>query len=382
MPPDQPSASGPPSVPKSDPTGGDPTGELAGELARRHDGLLDLTSLERHLAGHGLALDRDFGARRFSRGFGNVNFLVRVDGDHAVLRRPPPGPLPRGANDMGREYLILSRIHARFPFVPRALHFCDDRTVLGVPFLLMEYCPGIVIADEMPQPLLSGWAGAEPPGAVLAGRMARLLAQLHEIPPQEVGLERLGKPDGFAERQVRGWKERALSSWDHQPPKSVALLVDWLESHAPEGSRVSLIHNDFKLDNIILDEATLAPRAVIDWDMGTLGHPLYDLAILLSYWTESADPSVMHDLRQMPTARHGFPGREAMARLYGEEAGIPLGDLPYFRVLASLRLAVVFRQIYRRYQVEGATKERLSAFSHLAEGLAGFGVDVARGRYF
>lgn len=359
-----------------------PDQPLTGDPTRGDDSLLDLAALERHLAGHGLVLDRDFGARRFSRGFGNVNFLVRIDGEHAVLRRPPPGPLPRGANDMGREYLILSHVRARFPFVPEALHFCDDLEVLGVPFLLMEYCPGIVIADEMPQPLLSGWRSAEPPGAVLARRMATLLVRLHEIPPQEVGLERLGRPDGFVERSVRGWRERALSSWDHQPPQSVAALVEWLESHAPEGSRVSLIHNDFKLDNIILDEATLAPRAVIDWDMGTLGHPLYDLAILLSYWTEGSDPPAMHDLKQMPTARHGFPGREAMARLYGELSGVPLDDLPYFRVLASLRLAVVFRQIYRRFRAEGAGEERLSAFRGLADGLAAFGVDVARGRYF
>lgn len=359
-----------------------PDQPITGDLTRQRDGLLDLASLERHLTAHGLVLDRDFGARRFSRGLGNVNFLVRVDGAHAVLRRPPPGLLPRGANDMAREYLILSRIRARFPFVPRAFHFCDDLGVLGVPFLLMEYCPGIVIADEMPQPLLSGWSGEEPPGAVLARRMATLLVRLHEISPKEVGLEKLGRPDGFVERSVRGWKERALSSWDHQPPQSVVALAEWLEGHAPKGALVSLIHNDFKLDNIILDEATLAPRAVIDWDMGTLGHPLYDLAILLSYWTEGADPRVMQELKQMPTARHGFPGREAMARMYGELSGISLDDLPYFRVLASLRLAVVFRQIYRRYCAEGASEERLSAFRGLAEGLADFGVDVARGKYF
>lgn len=345
------------------------------------DALLNSPVLARRLSERGFALDRDFGMRRFSRGFGNMNFLVVLNGTHAVLRRPPPGPVPAGANDMAREYLILSRLRDAFPLVPRPLHFCDDPAVMGVPFFLMEYVPGLVIGGDMPAEVVAAWRGQVPVGVQIADNLIRVLSRLHAVSPSAVGLDTLGRPERFAERALAGWRSRAVAAWDGHLPSPVKQLLDWLEPRVPTTDEHALIHNDFKLDNVILDEETLDPKAVIDWDMGTRGHPLYDLAVVLSYWTERGDPCVMHELRQMPTAGDGFPTREAAAARYAALSGRKMDDFLFFRVLASLRLAVVFQQLFRRSS-SVQSDARFSTFDSLAAGLASFGVEISRERFF
>lgn len=343
---------------------------------------LDPARLRRHLARYDLALDEGFAPERFAAGFGNLNFLIRINDAFAVLRRPPLGPIPPGANDMAREFRILSHLHAPFPLAPRALHFCDDTDVLGAPFFLMEYRPGLVIGAEIPQDTLANWTGTAPIGARLGDDLIGVLADLHAVDYEAAGLATLGRPEGFLERTLRGWSKRADLSWAEAPP-DLAPVLSWLRDNLPTATpRATLIHNDFKLDNVILDPETLAPRTVIDWDMGTLGDPLYDLAVLLSYWTEPGDPQAMQDLRQMPTGGHGFATREAAARLYAERSGRPLRDFTFYRVLGLLRLSVVFQQLYRRYETGGTTDPAFAGFGDLARGLLSFGRDVAAGRYF
>lgn len=344
---------------------------------------LNLDSLERYLGARGYVLDRRVAVRRFPAGYGNMNFLLQVGGEPFVLRRPPAGPVPPGANDMGREFRILTHLHPVFPLVPKAELFCDDAGVIGAPFFLMEYRPGLVIGGEILSDTIGRWKGEEPIGEFLGGKIVDVLADLHAVDVEACGLGELGKPDGFVARTLRGWAKRADLSWANEAPAELSTLLEWLETHAIEPtSRPTLIHNDFKLDNIILDPETLEPRTLIDWDMGTLGDPLYDLAVLLSYWTEASDPEAMHLLRQMPTSGHGFPTREMAAALYSEASGRDLRDFTFCRVLATLRLAVVFQQLFRRYQSGAADDPKFAEFDVLARGLLRFGLQVARGEHF
>lgn len=338
---------------------------------------LPWAKLNAHLTQIGLDFDMSLSPRRFSNGFGNLNFLIRMNGALAVLRRPPFGSIPPGANDMAREFRIISGLNRAFPLAPKALHFCDDPQVLGVPFFIMEFRPGTVIGADLPEEIIANWDEEEPIGVILSRHLVGILADLHALDPSHVNLDKLGKPEGFIRRTLGGWTKRAGLAWDRKPPVALAEIVGWLERYAPVDSKSTLIHNDFKLDNVILDSASLSPVAVIDWDMGTQGSPLYDLAVLLSYWTERSDPPVMHELRQMPSASHGFPTREQVVNDYSRLTDTPMTDLVFFRVLATLRIAVVFKQLHRRFLTGDTNNHRFSTFGDLADNLLLFALDIA-----
>jgi aminoglycoside phosphotransferase (APT) family kinase protein len=332
--------------------------------------------LARHLEGFGLRLSGR--PRQFAGGFGNLNYLIELDGRPAVLRRPPGGPIPPGGNDMRRESRILSGLWKAFPLAPRALHFSADESVLGAPFFIMEYRPGLVVGGEMPEPL----AGEPEAGAKLGRMLAAILADLHRVDPAEVGLGDLGRPEGFLARTASGWIKRAELSWDGEPPGLVREIALWLETNAAPDIAPRLIHNDFKLDNVVLDPVTLHPVAVLDWDMGTRGDPLYDLAVLLSYYVEAGDPPAMHAMRQMPSAGPGFPRRGDLVEEYGRRTGYDVSDFPFRRVLAMVRTAVVFKQLHRRWLTGGTRDAKFAAFGGIAEGLIAFAHEIARGRAF
>ncbi|MEK9722328.1 MAG: phosphotransferase family protein [Rhodospirillaceae bacterium] len=343
----------------------------AGEIAQ------DWARLGAHLAAHGMALDAEPAPRQFSSGFGNLNYLISVDGQPRVLRRPPMGPIQPGANDMGRESRILLRLWKAFPLAPRCHHFCDDVDVLGAPFFIMEYRPGLVIGGAMPDGLPAD------AGAGLGRMLAKQLAAFHAVDPAAVDLDSLGRPEGFLARTMGGWIKRAQAAWEgDDAPAGLAWLADWLAARQVADIAPTLLHNDFKLDNVILDPGTLDPIAIIDWDMGTRGDPRWDLAAMLGYWTEAGDPDVMLELDQMPTAGHSFPTREAVADLYAAFSGRDLGDFPFIRVLAVFRAAVIFRQLYVRYIGGGTDDPRFARFGASADGLVDFAVDVANEKYF
>lgn len=340
-------------------------------------------SLALHLASIGLSLDRDIPTRQFASGFGNLNYLIAINGVPFVLRRPPNGPIPPGANDMKREARILTRLCQKYPLAPKAIHFCDDNTVLGAPFFVMDYRPGLVIGGAMPDSL-TGWTDAtgRPVGAHIGEAMIDNLLALHQVDPAEIGLETLGRPEGFIARTMTGWMQRLELAWDGPLPEVATELQHWLAAHQPKDRPSTLIHNDFKLDNMIFEPTNLKPVAVIDWDMGTRGAPAYDLAVLLSYWAQADDPQVMHDLGQMPTAGHGFMTRSQAADRYARLSGRVLDDLVFFRVLATLRLAGVFAQLNKRFREGGTDDARFAKFGNLAEHLLLFARDIAHGKRF
>ncbi len=328
--------------------------------------------LAERLAVAGLSFDTSFSPRRFAGGLANINILLRVDGEWAVLRRPPDGPLPKGAHDMAREHLILSALGDQLDLAPRSLHFCDDPSVIGAPFQLLEFRAGSVIrADRLdPLPQTDDTAGA------LAAMMIDVLARIHEVDATAPGIASLGRPKGFLARNAAGWIARAAAAGATDDAGCVA-VASWLQAFPVcDAATPVLLHNDFKLDNIILDPGALAARAVVDWDMATRGDPLFDLATLLSYWVEPGDPVAMYSLRQMPTALPGFPGREAAAKAYAVRTGRSIADLLFPRVLAIFKLGVVFRQL----AAHRPDDPRVSGVD--ASGLFAFALEVAQERRF
>ena len=337
----------------------------------------DWESLARYLKGRGFDLDlSESPPRQFAKGYGNLNYLIHVGGEAMVLRRPPLGPIPPGANDMGRESRILTGLWQAFPLAPRCHLFCDDPAILGAPFFLMDYRPGIVIGAETPAQVSNGRK------ADIGRSLMTVLSDLHAVDTAAVGLETLGRPDGFLERTVGGWRKRAAIAWEENTPPLVQELGGWLADHRPGAGETALIHNDYKLDNLILSPETLDPVALLDWDMGTRGDPLLDLAVCLSYWTEAGDPDVMHRLRQMPTAEPGYPTRADAVALYAERSGRDVSDFLFYRVLGQFRLAVVFAQLHRRWREGGTQDPAFEAFGRLAGDLLSYTKSIQDGEVF
>lgn len=355
-------------------------------FAPEHQQPQDWPKLAEHLGRHGFRFAPVPPPRQFTGGFGNLNFLLDVDGKPTVLRRPPIGPLPPGGNDMGREYRVLSRLWRAFPLAPRALHFCDDPAVLGAPWFLMEYRQGLVIRRETPAPLAARTGE-------IALRLLETLASFHAVDPAAVGLETLGKPEGFLARGVEGWIKRcAVASADVYPDKlpcrSAREIAAWMARQTPPDGAVTLLHNDFKLDNVIWDAAALGgaplrPIALLDWDMCTRGDPLFDLATLISYWIEPGDPPAMHQMGQMPTAREpGWGTRRAAVARYAELTGRDVSAFHFHRVLTAFKLGVIFLQIYARYCRGTTADPRIKALGPTADGLFDFAHDVMTGKTF
>lgn len=324
------------------------------------------------LAGRGRELGLADRPRQFSGGLANLNYLVVIDGAPAVLRRPPEGPAAEGANDMAREARVLSRLTERYPLAPRCLEFCDDITVLGAPFQILEFRAGTAIRAELPQQLAER---ANAPQRLTDGLLAAMSA-LHGLDPDSVGLGELGRPEGFLRRQVEGWARRCDAAFEGATPAAATVLIDRLRLAVPDASPVSLIHSDFKFDNMLIDVERVETVAVIDWDMATRGDPLFDLAVLLSYWVERGDPVELHELRQVPSLAPGFPSRREVAAGYFAAADRAPVDLRFHLALARLRLAVAWQQLYLRYIAGVFTDQRYEGFGRLAESVLTWTVDT------
>jgi aminoglycoside phosphotransferase (APT) family kinase protein len=339
---------------------------------------LDWAAIRAYLAGQGLTLDKDPPPRQFSGGLANLNYLIHLSGQPAVLRRPPFGELPPGAYDMAREHRILSCLSSALPFVPRGLHLCDDRSVIGAQFQILEYRPGLVIRETMPPEL----AGRPEAGAQLSKVALETLGAIHALDADTVGLGDLGRPQGFLGRAVAGWRKRAAIVLE---PGTEALHRDigsWLEANQVPDGPPALLHNDFKLNNMILDPESLAVRAVLDWDQGTRGDALFDFATLLSYWTRPGDPQPLFDMEQGPFHAPGFPSRAEAVAEYARITGRDVSNFLFHRVLAMYKLSVIFLQLGHRYRTGITTEPRYAHLSAIGTGIAEFSHEIALGRAF
>lgn len=335
----------------------------------------DWSALADYLAKAGFAFDPADTPRQFATGFGNLNYLITLDGEPAVLRRPPPGPIPPGANDMAREHTVLSALWRHFPLAPKSLHYCADPAILGAHFLIMQYRPGLSIGGKLPD-------GMDPRevGPRFSGMLVEILADLHALDPEAAGLGSFGKPAGFLARAVEGWAKRAAIAADGAPSPVAEEIIAWLRQNLVPDRTPTLLHSDFKLDNVLLDPVALAPVAVLDWDMSTRGDPLFDLATMLSYWAESGDPQAMRDLDQMPTAAPGFAKRAEIVEAYARRTGRDVSDFAFYRVLTMFKLVVIFQQIHARYRAGTMTDSRFARLGALSDGLLDFTHAIMKGR--
>jgi aminoglycoside phosphotransferase (APT) family kinase protein len=263
----------------------------------------DLAAVEQYLRSYIEEVpEGDLQVSQFPSGASNLTYLLKVGDWEGVLRRPPLGPVPPKAHDMGRESGILKKLNAVYPLAPRPYFFCEDESVIGAPFYVMERRKGVVLDDSFPD-------GVEPDEEVRRGISYTLidtLVALHAVDVSEAGLGDLGKPDGFLQRQTEGWISRYEKAKTDEI-EEVEPLTEWLARDIPESPPPAVIHNDYKLNNLVLDPEDLTEvRAVLDWEMATVGDPLFDLAVSLSYWIEPGDPDELKAVLPTVTETPGF----------------------------------------------------------------------------
>jgi aminoglycoside phosphotransferase (APT) family kinase protein len=339
---------------------------------------LDWPAVRAYLARHGMRLDDDPPPRQFAGGLANLNYLIYLDGKPAVLRRPPMGELPAGAYDMAREHRILSRLPDALAFVPRSFHLCDDPSVCGQRFQVLEYRPGLVIRETI-SPMLA----ARPElGERLSTVLLETIAAIHAVDTAAIGLDDLGRPDGFLARAVSGWVKRGSAAKEDGTETLHQDIASWLERNIVPGGKPGLLHNDFKLNNMILNPQDLSPVAVVDWDQGTRGDPLFDFATLLSYWIHADDPRAMHDMKQMPAVEAGLCPRAEAVAAYAKLTGRDVSNILFHRVITMYKLSVIFLQLGLRYRSGATTEPRYAPLTAIGTGILEFTHEIAQGRAF
>lgn len=294
---------------------------------------------------------------QFPAGHSNLTYAVRRGDQEYVLRRPPFGSKVKSAHDMGREYRVLSKLHAVYPLAPRPILACDDPEVLGAPFYLMERIRGVILRKDLPP-------GLEFPPATARGLGESFidnLADLHAIDFEAIGLGDLGKPAGYVARQVRGWIERYAGSQTEDVPE-VAAISGWLTENMPPESGAALIHNDYKYDNVVLEPRDITRLiGVLDWEMSTLGDPLMDLGTTISYWIDPHDSPELQLIRWAPTTEPGNLTRPDLVARYAARTGRDVSRIVYYYAFALFKTAVIAQQIYYRYH-HGLTQDARFGF--------------------
>jgi aminoglycoside phosphotransferase (APT) family kinase protein len=309
--------------------------------------------------------DRPLEVVQFAGGHANLTYLLRYGDTEYVLRRPPLGPVAPTSHDMGREYRVLSVLYKAYPVAPRAYVYCEDPAIIGAPFFIMERRRGTVVRRVIPPQ----WGGGKDTeiNRKISEVLIDTLADLHNVDPRAVGLETLGKPDGFLRRQVDGWAGRYERAKTGDVPV-VGEVVQWLRVHLPPSPTATLLHNDWRLDNMMLDASDPGRCvAVFDWDMCTMGDPLADLGTLLSAWAEAGEGLGGSTEFGMPSTVPGFLTRRAAVERYRKRRGVDVSQVPYYYVFGIFKIAVVLQQIYYRYHVGQTKDHRFQGFGQVAE---------------
>ncbi|MAT96625.1 MAG: phosphotransferase family protein [Anaerolineaceae bacterium] len=347
----------------------------------RPDERIDVAKVAGYLRGKLPGSENELNVRQFGGGAANLTYLLDYGSHEYVLRRPPLGPVAKSAHDMAREYKVLSVLHQALPTAPRAFLYCADTDLIGADFFVMERRKGVVVRQTMPPQF------ADMPDAPrrMSEALVDALALFHAVDYAALGLSDLGKPEGFIERQVEGWYKRWRAARQFEGAEAVPEMDDaytWLKENMPRSTKFSLVHNDYKLDNVMLasdDPGRLV--AIFDWDMCTLGDPMTDLGALLCYWTEPTDPAYLQGIARMPPADLGFLTRRELVERYAAKSGRSIQNIHYYHTLGLFRLTVILAQIYIRF-VRGQTQDqRFAAFGPMIPLMAKAAVDMMYGRF-
>jgi aminoglycoside phosphotransferase (APT) family kinase protein len=334
--------------------------------AVRAEEQLDLEALSSYLDGRGFSRARRISIEQFPGGHSNLTYLLKLEGGgEFVLRRPPLGPVAPKAHDMVREYRILCAVHPVFPPAPEPALLCEDLAVLGAPFYIMERRRGLVVRRENPPEIGDDVGLRRRVGEALVDT----LVQLHAVDVNQAPVAAIGKPAGFLERQLAGWFGR----WQRSRTRELVemdRLMEWLSARLPASSDAALLHNDYKLDNVMLDPADPARVvAVLDWEMSALGDPLVDLGILLCYWPQAGDPPQRVESISPVTAMPGWLTRAELVERYAAQTGRDVSRITYYEIFAIFKVAVVLQQIYYRYYLGQTSDARFAAMEGRVLGL-------------
>nr|WP_174495889.1 phosphotransferase family protein [Salirhabdus euzebyi] len=338
---------------------------------------LDAANLEQFLREKIANLpDSPLRIEQFPSGHSNLTYLLSMGNWEAVLRRPPLGPVAAKAHDMKREFTILRALHPHFKLAPKPFLYEEESDIVGSSFFVMERRKGVVFDTDFPK----GVEESLENGELISETMIKTLVNLHQVDYTKTELAEFTKPDGFMKRQVEGWNRRYERAMTDDIPH-VENVMMWLQSNVPESSDATVIHYDFKCNNAMFNPNNLREMTgLFDWEMTTVGDPLADLGVTLSYWMEDSDPEFLkRGLGKPPvTTKPGFYTRKQFAEKYAAYTGRDLTNLPFYVAFAYFKLAVIVQQIYYRYKKGQTNDQRFAHFNKAAEGLIAYANHISR----
>jgi aminoglycoside phosphotransferase (APT) family kinase protein len=320
---------------------------------------IDVAAVDDWLKQHAHDLAGIPSVTQYAGGASNWTYRLQYDKLALILRRPPAGTKAASAHDMVREYRIQEKLKSVYPSVPAMIALCEEKSVLGCDFYVMEHLSGLILRANLPKGMLL------PPdrARALCTNMLDELVALHQVDYRAAGLESLGKGDGFCRRQVEGWSTRYTKARTWNVP-SFHGVIDWLQKHVPEDSRTCIIHNDWRFDNLVLaqdDPSRII--GVLDWELATLGDPLMELGCMLAYWVQADDNFLFHSVRRQPTHLPGMLTRREVVQYYHARAGMQVpANWVFYEVFGLFRLAGIAQQIYYRYHHK---QTRNPAYRHI-----------------
>lgn len=323
---------------------------------------LDASLIDPYLKAHIPGLSGTPTISQFPGGASNLTYLLEYPGQEFVLRRPPFGHKAKSAHDMGREYRILNKLKDGFPYCPKAYVHCTDESVIGAEFYVMERVNGIIPRSDLPAELGLDTAKTE----ALCKSFIDKFVELHQVDYTACGLADLGKPEGYVERQIRGWSDRYEKALTPDAP-SWETVRTWLHDKMPaDHPTSSIVHNDYRFDNVILDPHNpMQIIGVLDWELTTLGDPLMDLGNTLAYWIEAADPAPVQLMRRQPSNAPGMLTRRQFVDYYAERSGIQIDNFDFYYTYGLFRLAGIVQQIYYRFFHGQTQDKRFAQFIHM-----------------
>jgi aminoglycoside phosphotransferase (APT) family kinase protein len=290
---------------------------------------------------------------QFRSGASNLTYLLQYPDRELVLRKPPVGTKAASAHDMKREFLIQSRLQPVYPLVPSMVALCDDQSVMGSDFYVMERVVGDIFRRDVPE-------GVKPSDvSVMADSLISGLVQLHAVDASI--LAELNKGPGYVQRQVEGWSKRYRNALTDDVPNGEKVMA-WLEANRPADVASCVIHGDWRIDNVVFDLEQARIVGVLDWELATVGDPLMDLGSSLAYWVDRDDEPAFASLRRQPSHLPGMPTREEFVQRYLQLSGRRCDDFTFYEVFGLFRLAVIIQQIWARYRAGQTTNPAFAGF--------------------
>ena len=290
---------------------------------------------------------------QFRSGASNLTYLLKYPGRELVLRRPPVGTKAASAHDMKREYLIQSRLQPVYPLVPSMIALCDDHSIIGSDFYVMDRIVGDIFRRDIPESVTAADV------SVMADSLINGLVQLHAVDSSI--LAELNKGQGYVARQVEGWSKRYRNALTDDVPNGEKVMA-WLDANKPEDVESCIIHGDWRIDNVVFDLKHARIAGVLDWELATVGDPLMDLGSALAYWVDRDDESAFASLRRQPSHLPGMPTREEFVARYLQLSGRTSADFTFYEVFGLFRLAVIIQQIWARYRAGQTTNPAFAGF--------------------